>query len=135
QRSRVGLMVRATVDSEALTSVSGVAPGRVALGVWASGTLLAGLAGVLAGPLLNVDSVSNYTLLTASTFAAVVAARLRSLPIAVIVALAMGVAGALVQWALPPQSQWTTNVISSIPFAIVVISLLWYTARGSMGEA
>ncbi len=135
QRSRIGLMVRATVDSEALTSVSGVAPGRVALGVWASGTLLAGLAGVLAGPILNVDSVSNYTLLTASTFAAVVAARLRSLPIAVIVALAMGVAGALVQWALPPQSQWTTNVISSIPFAIVVISLLWYTARGSMGEA
>ena len=43
QRSRIGLMVRATVDSEALTSVSGVAPGRVALGVWASGTLLAGL--------------------------------------------------------------------------------------------
>jgi branched-chain amino acid transport system permease protein len=135
QRSRVGLMVRATVDSEALTSVSGVAPGRVALGVWASGTLLAGLAGVLAGPILNVDSVSNYTLLTASTFAAVVAARLRSLPIAVIVGLAMGVAGALVQWGLPPQSQWTTNIVSSIPFAIVVISLLWYTARGSTGEA
>ena len=133
QRSRIGLMVRATVDSEALTSVSGVSPARVALGVWASGTLLAGLAGVLAGPLLNVDSVSNYTLLTASTFAAVVAARLRSLPIAVIVALAMGVAGALVQWALPPQSPWTTNIISSIPFAIVVIFLLWYTARGSMG--
>ena len=90
---------------------------------------------MLAGPILSVDSVSNYTLLTASTFAAVVAARLRSLPIAVIVALAMGVAGALAQWALPPQSQWTTNVISSIPFAIVVISLLWYTARGSMGGA
>jgi branched-chain amino acid transport system permease protein len=134
QCSRIGLMVRATVDSEALTSVSGVAPGRVALGVWASGTLLAGLAGVLAGPILNVDSVSNYTLLTASTFAAVVAARLRSLPIAVIVALAMGIAGALVQWALPPQSPWTTNIVSSMPFAIVVIFLLWYTARGSMGR-
>jgi branched-chain amino acid transport system permease protein len=134
QRSRIGLLVRATVDSEALTSVSGVAPGRVALGVWAGGTMLAGLAGVLAGPILSVDSVSNYTLLTASAFAAVVAARLRSLPIAVIVALAMGIAGSLAQWALPPQSPWTTNVVSSIPFGIVVIFLLWYTARGSMGK-
>jgi branched-chain amino acid transport system permease protein len=134
QRSRAGLMVRATVDSEALTSVSGVAPGRIALGVWATGTLLAGLAGVLAGPTLNVDSVSNYTLLTASAFAAVVAARLSSLPIAVIVGLAMGVAGSLVQWALPPQSAWTTDVGSSIPFVIVAVFLLWYTARGSMGK-
>src|SRR4029077_17085635 len=65
QRSRGGLVARAAVDSGALPGVSGGAPGRVPLGVWASGTLRAGLAGVLAGPLLNVDSVSNYTLLPA----------------------------------------------------------------------
>jgi branched-chain amino acid transport system permease protein len=130
-RTRAGLLIRATVDSEALTSISGVTPGRVAVGVWAASTFLAGLAGVLAGPTLNVDSVTNYTLLTASAFAAVVAARLRSLVIAVLVGLLMGIAGSLIQWGLPPNSSWTSNLVSSIPFAIVVVFLLIYSRRGS----
>lgn len=131
-RTSAGLLVRATVDSEALTSLSGVKPDRVAMGVWATGTFLAGLAGVLAGPTLNVDSVSNYTLLTASAFAAVVAARLTSLPIAIGVGLAMGVGGSLAQWWLPPESDWTYAVVSGIPFVIVVIALVGYSFSRSM---
>jgi len=44
RRTQVGLMVRATVDSKAMTSLSGVSPARIAVGVWAVGTFLAGLA-------------------------------------------------------------------------------------------
>jgi branched-chain amino acid transport system permease protein len=128
-----GLKVRATVDSEAMTSLSGISPGRVAVGVWAASTFLAGLAGVLAAPILNVSSVDNYTLLTASAFAAVVAARLRSLPIAVIVGLLMGVIGSLLQWWLPASSKWSGDIISSIPFGIVFVFLIFYSWRGSVG--
>jgi branched-chain amino acid transport system permease protein len=135
RRTRVGLMVRATVDSKAMTSLSGISPARIAVGVWAVGTFLAGLAGVLAAPVLNVSSVSNYTVVTASAFAAVVAARLRSLPVAVAVALIMGVVGSLLQWALPSvSSQVTGDIIAGIPFAMVVIFLLYYTWRKTVAD-
>jgi len=135
RRTRVGLMVRATVDSKAMTSLSGVSPARIAVGVWAVGTFLAGLAGVLAAPVLNVSSVSNYTVITASAFAAVVAAKLRSLPLAVGIGLIMGVAGSLLQWSLPSvSSQVTGDIIAAIPFAMVVIFLLYYTWRKTVTE-
>jgi branched-chain amino acid transport system permease protein len=135
RRTQVGLMVRATVDSKAMTSLSGVSPARIAVGVWAVGTFLAGLAGVLAAPVLNVSSVSNYTVVTASAFAAVVAAKLRNLPVAVAVGLIMGVVGSLLQWALPSvSSQVTGDIIEGIPFAMVVIFLLYYTWRKEVGD-
>jgi branched-chain amino acid transport system permease protein len=135
RRTQVGLMVRATVDSKAMTSLSGISPARIAVGVWAVGTFLAGLAGVLAAPVLNVSSVSNYTVVTASAFAAVVAAKLRSLPVAVAVGLLMGVVGSLLQWSLPSvSSQVTGDIIAGIPFAMVVIFLLYYTWRKAVAD-
>jgi branched-chain amino acid transport system permease protein len=135
RRTQVGLIVRATVDSKAMTSLSGISPARVAVGVWAAGTFLAGLAGVLAAPVLNVSSVSNYTVITASAFAAVVAAKLRSLPVAVGIGLLMGVVGSLLQWALPSVSSLVTgDIIEAIPFVMVVIFLLYYTWRKTVTE-
>ena len=135
RRTQVGLMVRATVDSKAMTSLSGISQARIAVGVWAVGTFLAGLAGVLAAPVLNVSSVSNYTVVTASAFAAVVAAKLRSLPVAVAVGLLMGVVGSLLQWSLPSvSSQVTGDIIAGIPFAMVVIFLLYYTWRKAVTD-
>jgi branched-chain amino acid transport system permease protein len=135
RRTKVGLLVRATVDSKAMTSLSGISPSRIAVGVWAAGTFLAGLAGVLAAPVLNVSSVSNYTVITASAFAAVVAAKLRSLPIAVGIGLLMGVVGSLLQWALPSVSSLVTgDIIEAIPFVMVVIFLLYYSWRKAVTE-
>jgi branched-chain amino acid transport system permease protein len=121
--TEAGLSVRAMVDSEAMTSLSGSNPSRIAAGVWVVSTMLAGLAGILAAPVIGLDS-SKYTLLIAAAFAAVIAARLRSLPIAVIVGLLMGIAGSLVQYFLPPDSEITANIVPAIPFAFVVISLI-----------
>ena len=121
--TEAGLSVRAMVDSEAMTSLSGSNPSRIAAGVWMVATFLAGLAGILAAPVIGLDS-GRFTLLIAAAFAAVIAARLRSLPIAVIVALLMGIAGSLVQYYLPPDSEVTANIVPSIPFAFVVISLI-----------
>src|SRR5208283_12549 len=122
--TEVGLKVRAMVDSPAMTDLSGTNPTTVSLGVWAVSTFFAGLCGVLAAPIIGLDP-DNFTLLVAASFAAVVAARLRSLPIAVAVGLLMGVATSLFQRYLPPASQWTTEIIDAVPFIVIALVLIY----------
>jgi branched-chain amino acid transport system permease protein len=126
--SRVGLRVRAMVDSPAMTSLSGTSPDRTSAGVWAASTFLAGLIGVVAAPILQLDA-GSYTLLMVAAFAAVIAARLRSLPVAVVVGLLMGVAGSLVQYFVPPSSEFTQAAIPSIPFVVTAIFLVYNIFR------
>jgi branched-chain amino acid transport system permease protein len=124
----VGLKVRALVDSPAMTALSGTSPSAVSIGVWAVSTFFAGLAGVLAAPIIGLDS-GNFTLLIAAAFAAVIAARFRSLPIAVIVGLAMGVVTSLIQRYLPPSSNWTTEVVDAVPFMFIALFLIYNLIR------
>src|SRR4051794_14453162 len=128
RRTDIGLRVRAVVDSEALASLSGTNPGRVAVGVWAAGTALAGLAGILAAPTFNLTA-AGMTQLMAAAFAAVVVARLRSLPVAVIAALAMGLVTDVIQKYIPANSSFTAALLPSIPFAFMLVALIVYAAR------
>lgn len=129
----VGLKVRALVDSEALTSLSGTSPGRVSLGVWAASSALAGLAGILLAPTAGL-SVPSMTFLMSAAFAAVVAAKLRSIPLAVGVALLMGVTTSVVQKYLDPSSDLVAAVVPSIPFAFMLVFLLFHALRGQAGD-
>ncbi len=133
--SDVGLRVRAMVDSPAMTSLSGTSPDAVSVGVWAVSVGLAGLVGVLSAPIIGLDP-AGFTLLMVAAFAAVVAAKLRSLPVAVAVGLAMGIAGALVQYWLPPSSSFTAAVLPSIPFIFTAIFLIYFMIRnGGVDES
>jgi branched-chain amino acid transport system permease protein len=130
----VGLKVRAMVDSPAMTDLSGTNPTLVSVGVWAVSTFFAGLAGVLAAPIIGLDP-DNFVLLIAASFAAVVAAKLRSLPIAVGVGLLMGIATSLFQRYLPPASAWTSEIIDAVPFIVIALVLIYNLARrGRVGE-
>ena len=130
----VGLKVRAMVDSEAMASLSGTNPGRVSLGVWAASTTLAGIAGILVAPANGLTPVGMTTLMAAA-FAAVVAARLRSLAGAVAISFAMGVVTDVIQKYLPPNSSFTAALIPSIPFAFILVFLIIYLVRsGSLRE-
>ena len=129
----VGLKVRALVDSEALTSLNGTNPNRVSLGVWAASATLAGLAGILIAPTAGL-STDSMTYMMSAAFAAVVAARLRSLPIAIGVALAMGVVTNVIQKYLDASSSFTAAVIPSVPFAFMLLFLLYYALRGQAGD-
>ena len=126
--TRAGLHMRALVGSEALTSLSGVNPNLVSVGVWAVSTMLAGLAGILVAPTNGLTS-NSMTLLMAASFAAVVAARLRSLPIAVGVAMLMGVVTDVAQKYINPQSTLSVAILPSIPFAFILIFLLMEVFR------
>ena len=130
-----GLNVRATVDSAAMTSLSGSNPASVAMGATVVSTFLAGLAGVLAAPIIGLTA-GDYTLLVAAAFAAVIAARLRSLPVAIASAFAMGVAGALAQYFLPAASTLRAAVLPSIPFIFIVVFLAYHLIRsGQVSES
>src|SRR4051794_17667949 len=129
RRTDIGLKVRATVDSEALASLSGTNPGRVALGVWAVSATLAGLAGILVAPTNGLDT-GGMTTLMAAAFAAVVVARLRSLPGVVAVSLAMGVVTDVIQKYLPANVSFTAALITSIPFGFMLVALIVYVVRG-----
>jgi branched-chain amino acid transport system permease protein len=130
----VGLKVRAMVDSEAMASLSGTNPGLVSLGVWTVSTMLAGLAGILVAP-TNGLSAGGMTALLSAAIAAMVAARLRSLPGAVVASLAMGVITDVIQKYLPTNSTLTAAIVPSIPFAFLVVFLLIYVlGKGSVDE-
>ena len=131
----VGLKVRAMVDSPAMTDLSGTNPNFISIGVWAVSTFFAGLAGVLAAPIVGLDP-DKFTVLIAASFAAVVAARLRNLPVAVAVALLMGIATSLIEGYLPPSSSWTTEFIDAVPFIVVAVVLVYeLIRRGRVGES
>ncbi|HEX3963124.1 MAG TPA: ABC transporter permease [Trebonia sp.] len=125
--TRVGLRVRAMVDTPAMTSLSGVSPSAISVGVWMVATALAGLAGVLAAPSSGLTP-DGMTALMASGFAALVAARLRSIPATVGVAMGMGILTDVIQEWLPANSSLTNAILTSIPAFVIAFFLIIYLA-------
>jgi branched-chain amino acid transport system permease protein len=125
--TKIGLRVRAMVDTPAMTSLSGVNPSAISLGVWMVATALAGLAGVLAAPSSGLTP-DGMTALMASGFAALVAARLRSIPATVGVAMGMGILTDVIQEWLPVNSSLTSAILSSIPAFVIAVFLIIYLA-------
>jgi branched-chain amino acid transport system permease protein len=133
--TRLGLRVRAMVDTPAMTSLSGVNPSAISIGVWMVAAALAGLAGVLAAPSSGL-SPAGMTALMASGFAALVAARLRSIPVTVGVAMGMGILTDVIQDFLPVNSSLTNAILTSIPIFVIAVFLIIYLAfSGQVNEA
>jgi branched-chain amino acid transport system permease protein len=133
--TRTGLRIRAMVDTPAMTSLSGVNPSAISIGVWMVAAALAGLAGVLAAPSSGL-SPAGMTALMASGFAALVAARLRSIPVTVAVAMGMGIVTDVIQDFLPANSSLTNAILTSIPIFVIALFLIIYLAfSGQVNEA
>ena len=129
----VGLKVRALVDSEAMTALNGISPGRVSVGVWAASSVLAGLAGILVAPTAGL-SAEAMTGLMATAFAAVVAARLRHLGVAIGVALMIGVVTGVVQKFVNADSDVAAKLVPGVPFVLVLLFLIYHAFRGQAGD-
>jgi branched-chain amino acid transport system permease protein len=124
----IGLRVRALVSTRALASLSGINPFVISISVWMIATALAGLTGVLAAPSMGLTP-DGMTSLMSAAFAAVIAARLRSLPVTVIVALLMGVVTDMIQEYLPASSTYTAGIVQSVPFVVTALAFLYFYAR------
>lgn len=129
-RTRIGLMTRAVVDRNELASMRGISPTFTSRLSWGLGSALAGLAGVLAGPLFGLDSTAMLQFVVAGS-AVVVLGRFRSLPIAVWGGLALGAATSLVA-GYGTQVPGVKNVFLAVPgtqqaviYIVLLGALLW----------
>ena len=126
----IGLATRATVDHPRNAEIAGVSTEAVTAGSWMVGVMLAGFAGVLLGPVLGLQEF-QFTLLLVGSFAAVVIARMTSLPLAFFGAVLIGVLQQLwLKWQ-PREGFFSTGVAASIPFAVMLVFLIAYSFTSS----
>jgi len=123
-RTRIGLDMRATVDSRPLAMLHGARPDRAAATAWAIGCSLAALAGVLIGPLGGQLSHTNLTLLIVSAYAAAMIGRLRSFPMTFAGAVFLGLADSYAIGYLPSGNAYLTTFRFVIPVVVLFVVLL-----------
>jgi branched-chain amino acid transport system permease protein len=122
----LGLATRVTVDHPRNAEIAGVNTEAVTAGSWMAGVMLAGFAGVLLAPIVGLQEF-QFTLLLVGSFAAVVIARMSSMPLAFLGAVLIGVLQQLwVKWQ-PDSGFFAKGVSASIPFAVMLVFLIVYS--------
>ncbi|WP_406167120.1 ABC transporter permease subunit [Streptomyces sp. NBC_00996] len=119
--TRFGTELRAVVDDRSLAVLGGIDADRVAAAGWAFGSFTAGLTGVLLAPYVRLDPY-GMPLLVMEVMAVAVAAGMRSLPIAVVVALGIGVAQSQLTRLHP--SGWAEPLLQAVGANLFVVALL-----------
>jgi ABC-type branched-subunit amino acid transport system permease subunit len=125
----LGLQMRGAVESRRLVQLDGINAGGVVAVAWMVSSFLAGFAGVLLAPVTaaQVQAEGFFTLMVAAIAAAACAA-FRSLPIAAIAAVLIGVVTFVLQGYLPTtNSSWSwlfTDIVPIFPFLVLVGALL-----------
>jgi branched-chain amino acid transport system permease protein len=134
--SSLGLATRMTVDHPRNAGIAGVNTEAVTAGSWMVGVMLAGFAGVLLAPILSLDE-NQFTFLLVGSFAAVVIARMTSLPLAFGGAIAVGLLQQLWIKVQPDSGFFSSGVSASIPFVVMLVFLIAYSfsAKGLRSEA
>jgi branched-subunit amino acid ABC-type transport system permease component len=124
----LGLRMRGAVESRRLIQLDGINGDRVVAAAWAISSLLAGLAGVLLAPVYGQLQPQDYITLMVAAIAAAAWGALRSMPMAALVAVLIGVAELVLQGYLPTSSVLYTAVLPSLPFIVLVLALLFLPA-------
>ena len=125
-RTRIGVVMRATVDDPDLLRLTGHDPERVSTAAWMSGSVLAVLAGVLITPVIGGTLEANsLTLLVVDAFAAALFGRLRSIPLTFVGAIVLGLASTYLVGYAPTQWTWVSNLQQALPMVVLFAVLLF----------
>ena len=122
----LGLQMRGAVESRRLVQLDGVNAGGVVAVAWLISSFLAGLAGVLLAPNFGQVQAQPFLTLMVAAIAAAACAAFRSMSIAALAAVAIGVATFTLQGYLPTQSFLFTSILPSLPFLVLVGALLFH---------
>ena len=122
-RTRLGISMRAVVDSRSLAGLTGAKPSIVSGTSWALGCMTAGLAGILIAPETGLV-VDNLALLIVVAAAAAAIAQLKSLPWAIAGGLIIGLAKSFTGVFLTFNQNWS-YAPEAIPAVILFIALLF----------
>ena len=127
--SRLGLTVRAAVESPRLLQLEGVRSDRVLSATWMGSSLMAGLAGVLLAPQYPTLQFNDYAILLVAALAAAALGNLANVPLALVGGVLLGVAEGLGSGYFPSSSVWQTGLLPAIPFLMLAVLLV---GRGRM---
>jgi branched-chain amino acid transport system permease protein len=126
QFTRYGIATRAASENERSAVLTGYSTSRLSVAAWALSGSVSTLMVILASSATGLNS-SNYTLYVIPALGAVLVAQFRSMSVAVIAALAIGMFQSVVtllstklwwpEWASP------AGVSSALPFVVIVVAL------------
>jgi branched-subunit amino acid ABC-type transport system permease component len=124
RHTAIGLRMRAVVESARMTELAGISSDRVSSAGWALSSILAGMAGLLLGPLFPQLSAQNFFLLIVVAIAAAAFAGLSSLPLALVGGLALGIGAQIISRFLPTGSILSQGLRPSLPFVVLFLVLI-----------
>jgi len=127
--SRLGLTIRAAVESPRLLQLEGVRSDRVLSAAWMGSSLMAGLAGVLLAPQYPTLQFNDYAILLVAALAAAALGNLADVRLALVGGILLGVAEGLGSGYFPSSSVWHTGLLPAIPFLVLAVLLI---GRGSL---
>lgn len=119
--TRFGVAMRGVVADRDLAALTGADPRRVSTVAWALGCALAGIAGILVAPILRLDQI-QLTFLVINAYAAAMVGRLRSLPLAAVGAIILGISRELVRKYDSSLPDWIN--VDTVPVLMLFIVLL-----------
>ena len=122
--TRLGITMRAVVDNRELTVLNGARPASATMTAWALGSSMAALAGIFLSEELSALDPSTLTLFIVDAFAAAIIARLRSLPMAYVGGLIIGLTLSFQENFLSWTGRWT-SAPQAIPAALLFIAVLF----------
>ncbi|OQY47079.1 MAG: hypothetical protein B6240_06430 [Desulfobacteraceae bacterium 4572_87] len=124
-KTKIGLILRAASHIPEMVSCMGINMTYVHMGAFALGCVLAGIAGVIAGPLYTIDPIMGHEMLL-SSFVVIVIGGLGSLRGAVVAALLIGVVQTLAEF-------FITDLAMVIVYMMMAV-ILAFMPRGILGE-
>jgi sulfate-transporting ATPase len=122
--TRLGITMRAVVDNRDLTVLNGARPASATMTAWALGSSMAALAGIFLAEELSALDASTLTLFIVDAFAAAIIARLRSLPMAYVGGLVIGLTLSFQESFLNWTGRWT-SAPQAIPAVVLFIAVLF----------
>ena len=124
-KTKAGIILRAASSIPEMVSCLGINMKYVHIGAFILGCILAGIAGVIAGPLYTIDPIMGHEMLI-SSFVVIVIGGLGSLRGAVIAALLIGVVQTLAEF-------FITDLAMVIVYMMMAV-ILAFMPRGILGE-
>jgi branched-subunit amino acid ABC-type transport system permease component len=124
-RTKVGIILRASSSIPEMVSCLGINMKYVHIGAFILGCILAGIAGVIAGPLYTIDPIMGHEMLI-SSFVVIVIGGLGSLRGAVFAALLIGIVQTLAEF-------FITDLAMVIVYMLMAV-ILAFMPRGILGE-
>lgn len=124
--TRSGLATLAMSDSPRSVGLFGYSPTSLALTAWGVSGALAGLAGILVAPIVQL-SAQNFTLFIVPVLAAALVAKFRSIPLVFVAGVGLGVGQSILGYAkIQPwyPAVLQTGVEDALPFIVILVVLI-----------